>query len=139
VYTGGLLVYLAFFYGPVVMTGGPTDGAVQTGPVIVVLFTILWLLGVGTLSYSMYQTHRIMASEKEARLEEVEAKLREVVSDPYEDDEPEITDAEKLEAIQFQLDQIRNTSEYPTTFTMWTQIGISALLPQALQLSLQYL
>jgi hypothetical protein len=138
VYTAGLLVYLAFFYGPVVMAGGPTGGAVQTGPVIVVLFTVLWLLGIGTLSYSMYQTHRIMASEKEARLDEIESKLREVVSDPYEADEPEIIDTEKLEAIQFQLDQIRNTSEYPTTFTMWTQLGISVILPQALQLSLQY-
>jgi hypothetical protein len=139
VYTAGLLVYLAFFYGPVVMAGGPTGGAVQTGPVIAALFTALWLLGVGTLSYSMYQTHRIMVAEKNERLDEVEAKLREVVSDPYEDAEPEISDPEKLEAIQFQLNQIRNTSEYPTTFTMWTQIGVSVILPQALQLGLQYL
>lgn len=139
VYTAGLLVYLAFFYGPVVMAGGPTGGAVQTGPVIVVLFTVLWVLGIGTLSYSMYQTHRIMTSEKEARLDDIESKLKEVVSDPYEADEPEITDTEKLEAIQFQLEQIRSTSEYPTTFTMWTQIGVSVILPQALQLSLQYI
>lgn len=139
VYTAGLLVYLVFFYGPVITTGETTGGAVQTGPVIVVLFTVLWLLGIGTLSYSMYQTHRIMASEKEDRLDEVEAKLREVVTDPYEADKPEITDQEQLEAIQFQLDQIKNTSEYPTTFTMWTQIAISVILPQALQMGLQYL
>lgn len=139
VYTAGLIVYLAFFYGPVVLGGGPTNGAVQTGPVITVLFTVLWLLGIGTLSYSMYQTHKIMASEKEVRLSDIETKLEKVVSDPYESDQPEITDPEKLEAIQFQLEQIRNTSEYPTTFTMWTQIGISVLLPQALQMGLQYL
>lgn len=139
VYTAGLLVYLAFFYGPVITTGEATGGAVQTGPVIVALFTVLWLLGIGTLSYSMYQTHRIMASEKEARLDDVEAKLRDVVTNPYETDKPEITDQEQLEAIQFQLDQIKNTSEYPTTFAMWTQIAISVILPQALQMGIQYL
>lgn len=139
VYTAGLLIYLAFFYGPVVLAGGPTGGAVQTGPLIVVLFTVLWLVGIGTLSYSMYQIHRVMVAEKDARLEEIETKLQEVVSDPYEAEEPEITDTEKLEAIQFHLEQIKNTSEYPTTFTMWTQIGISVILPQALQLSLQYI
>lgn len=138
-YTVGLLIYLAFFYGPVVTGGMPTEGAVQTGPVIVALFTTLWLLGIGTLSYSMYQTHQIMTTEKTARLDEVEAKLTEVVTDPYDADEPQIEDAEQLEAIQFYLDQIQNTSEYPTTFTMWTQIAVSVILPQALQMSLQYL
>ncbi len=139
VYTAGLLIYVAFFYGPVVLEGGATGGAVQTGPIIVVLFTILWLVGISTLSYSMYQIHRVMVAEKDARLQEIETKLREVVSDPYETEEPEISDTERLETIQFHLDQIRNTSEYPTTFTMWTQIGISVILPQALQLSLQYI
>lgn len=139
VYTAGLLVYLAFFYGPVVIAGGPTGGAVQTGPVIAGLFTVLWLLGIGTLSYSIHQTHRIMAAEKDDQLDAVESRLRDVVTDPYETDTPEITDKERLEAIQFQLDQIKNTSEYPTTFTMWTQIGVSVILPQALQMSLQYL
>lgn len=138
VYTAGLLIYLAFFYDPVVLEGGATGGAVQTGPIIVVLFTVLWLVGIGTLSYSMYQVHRVMVAEKDARLEEIETKLREVVSDPYETEKPEISDTERLETIQFHLDQIRNTSEYPTTFTMWTQIGISVILPQVLQLSLQY-
>lgn len=138
VYTAGLLVYLAFFYGPIVVAGGPTGGAVQAGSVIAGLFTVLWLLGIGTLSYSIYQTHQIMASEKEDRLDKVESELSTVVTDPYGTEAPEIADPERLEAIQFQLDQIKNTSEYPTTFTMWTQIAVSVILPQALQMSLQY-
>jgi hypothetical protein len=33
--------------------------------------------------------------------------------------------------------QIRETKRYPSTFTMWSQIAISVLLPQALQVALQ--
>lgn len=139
IYTGGLVLYLVFFYGPVVIAGGPTGGPVQTGPVIALLFTMLWLLGVVTLSYSMYRTHRIMAAEKAERLDEIEEELNQAISDPHEISQAEITDPDKLESIQFRLEQVRGTSEYPTTFTMWTQIGISVVLPQVLQLSIQYI
>jgi len=39
-----------------------------------------------------------------------------------------------METKERQLSEVRATRTYPTTFTMWSQIGISVLLPQVLQL-----
>lgn len=132
-YTAGLLLYLVFLYGPVV---GPLDvDQVQTpGVLTAAMFTVLWLIGIATLAYSMFKVHRIMAAEKEERLREIEDQLREVVGDPYEITTTEFPDDGEFEDIQRRLREIRATSEYPTTFTMWVQIGISVLLPQILQL-----
>lgn len=139
VYTAGLLLYLAFFYGPVVVEGIRSGDAVQTGVSTAVVFTVLWLVGLLTLAHSVYVTHRIMAAEKDRRLGDLESELETAISDPHDIGSAEIVDQERLESVQFRLDQVRETSEYPTTFTMWVQIGVSVLLPQLLQLSIQAL
>ncbi|MFC7132082.1 MULTISPECIES: hypothetical protein [Salinibaculum] len=135
-YTAGLLLYLAFFYGLFVT---PLEGRVASPPgaAEASLFTGLWLFGLATLSYSIYKIHRIMTAEREARLRDIESELHDVIDNPHDISNAEITDPDRLDALEYRLDQIRATSEYPTTFTMWTQIGVSVLLPQVLQLTLQ--
>lgn len=135
-YTGSLLLYLAFFYGNFIT---PLRGGVVRPPGApeAVMFTVLWLFGLATLSYSMYKIHRIMKSEREAQLRAIEREIQELIENPHNITEAEITDQDRLDALEYRLGQIQATSEYPTTFTMWTQIGISVLLPQILQLALQ--
>lgn len=137
VYTAGLVLYLAFFYGPVVVPGVTPDTAVQTGSETAAIFTVLWGIGLATLSYSIYVTHKIMAAEKAKRLDEIEKRWPTAISNPHDISSAKIDDPDELETIQFRLEQVRNTSEYPTTFTMWVQIGISVLLPQLLQMTIQ--
>lgn len=135
-YTGGLILYLVFLYGPVI---GPVAAAVPAEPGLTaaVFFTLMWLIGLLTLAYSMFKVHRIMAEEKEARLREIEDRLREAVDNPYDITSAEIVDEAEFEDIQILLEEVRGTSEYPTTFTMWVQIGISVLLPQVLRLVIE--
>jgi hypothetical protein len=71
-YTAGLLLYLAWIYGPVVV---PYEFTVPAEPGLgaAVVFTVLWLVGIVTVSYSIYTIHRIMAREKEAKIREIES------------------------------------------------------------------
>ncbi len=134
-YTGFLLLYLAFVYGPSVT--GVGDQLTEPGLTEAAFFTGLWAIGLATLSYSIYKTHQIMAAEKERRYAEIEEEIRQVVDNPHDITDASIEDEEQFQEIERRLEQVRTTSEYPTTFTMWTQIGISVLLPQLLQLSVQ--
>jgi hypothetical protein len=135
-YTAGLLLYLTFYYGqsvvPIQALSAEPPGVSEAA-----MFTALWLFGLLTLSYSMYQTHRIMKSERQERLRDIEAEIHEIIDNPHDISNAEITDQERLDSLEYRLEQVRTTSEYPTTFTMWTQIGVSVLLPQILQLTLQ--
>jgi hypothetical protein len=135
-YTAGLLLYLVFFYGAFIF---PIQGDIANPPGAfeAALFTALWLLGLATISYSMYKIHQIMKSERKDRLRDIESEIREIIDNPHDISNAEITDQDRLDALEYRLGQIRATSEYPTTFTMWTQIGISVLLPQLLQLMVQ--
>ncbi|WP_248895892.1 hypothetical protein [Haloplanus halobius] len=135
-YTTGLLLYLTWIYGPILV---PYEFVVvsEPGTVAAVFFTLLWLVGLATLSYSIYKVHQLMAREKEAKIQEIEAELHDTVDDPYDIGSAKISDREKFDEVQQRLDFVRSTSTYPTTFTMWTQILISVILPQIVQLSVQ--
>jgi hypothetical protein len=75
-----------------------------------------------------------MKVERNQRIREFEAELTEVMNSPYDVREAEITDTEQYETIQNRLQHVRDTNTYPTTFTMWSQILVSVLLPQALNI-----
>lgn len=136
-YTGGLLLYFALIYAPVVLSGiVPTLYPEPEAP-IAVLFSVLWILGVASIAYSMYRLHTVMAAKKAEQIAEIEGEIRAILDDPYDINAAHIADHERREEIQHRLDRVRATREYPSTFTMWSQIGISVLLPQALQLAVQ--
>lgn len=135
-YTGGLLLYLMFYYGIFIT---PLQGNIANIPGVAeaTMFTVLWLFGLLTISYSMYKIHKIMKSERGTQLRKIEREIHDIIDNPHDISHAEITDQDRLDALEYRLEQIQATSEYPTTFTMWTQIGISVLLPQVLQLTLQ--
>lgn len=105
-------------------------------PIITLVLTLGWVIGVITIGYSMYSVHEIMKREKEQRIVELESELVSTMKNPFDVREAEVTDADRYEMIQERLQHVRDTRTYPTTFTMWSQIFISALLPQALNLVL---
>lgn len=135
VYTTGLLILFGFLYGQVLLGSVLDSPYPPPGPLFAVFFTIAWLVGVASIGYSMYRIHSLMAAKKATRIRELEADLRNVIENPYSIRDSSVTDPEELEEIKRQLTHVRATREYPTTFTMWSQIAISVLLPQALQMA----
>lgn len=97
-----------------------------------IVLTIGWGIGVLTIAYSMSRIHKIMKSEKEQRILELESELTDYMDSPFDIHAAEVTNEEQYEMVQTRLSHVRDTKTYPTTFTMWSQILISVILPQAL-------
>lgn len=136
-FTVGLLLYLTFIYAAVVFPDIIPTPYPELDPIIAVGFSILWLVGLTSIVYSMYRIHMVMKRKKEERIREMEDEIRAILDDPYDINTAHIADADTREEIQHRINQVKSTREYPSTFTMWSQIAISVLLPQALNLAVQ--
>lgn len=137
VYTGLLLLWFFQTHAPVILSRYVSSPYPAPGPIYQAAITAAWLLGVATIGYSMYRTHGIMSRKREARLASLEAELKATVSDPYDVERATVEDRERYEAIRKRLAMVRDTKTYPTTFTMWSQIFLTVLLPQALNMVVQ--
>ena len=135
IFTVGLLLYFIFVYGPFFSIGT----AIGTGPGLLeaLIFSIVWLLGIASIAYSMFTMHRFMAGKKNKRIAELEAEVEDIIENPYDINNSEVTNKEQLEDIYRRRQEIRDTRVYPATFTMWSQIAISVILPQALNVAVQ--
>lgn len=136
-YTGGVLLYFFVAYGPVVYshlvnTPRPTPG---TG--VIVFFSLIWVIGLGSVVFSFTSIHRVMVSKKEQRLRELESDIKALVENPFDIRSSRVTDTQVMETKERQLRQVQSTRTYPATFRMWWQLGLSVLLPQALQVAVQ--
>lgn len=132
-YTAGLLLFFILVYGPIIFSMGETPA----GMFELVFFSAAWLVGVLSIAYSMYTMHQLMSGKKKERIRELQDEMREVIENPYDINASRVTDEERLADIRRRLNEVRGTRVYPATFTMWSQIAISVLLPQVLQLTLQ--
>jgi len=138
-YTACLLLYFFFVYWPTILISiwNINPPVPEPGIVEAVFFSSLWLLGVISIGYSMYRIHSVMSRKKEEAIVEIENDIREILDDPFGVNAAYIEDKETREEFQHRLAEVRGTNEYPSTFTMWSQIAISVILPQALQLTIQ--
>ena len=133
-YTAGLMGFFLLVYGGVLLSRG---GEQIPGLFEFVFFSGAWLVGLVSIGHSMYTMHQIMTKKKQERIRELEAEMRDIIENPYDINASTVSDQDRLEDIERRLEQVRGTRVYPATFTMWSQIAISVLLPQALQLVVQ--
>lgn len=137
VYTAGVLVYFLVPYGDTLLSALLDDPYPEPGVQVAIFFTCAWGVGVVSILYSMRKMHQIMVEKKSARIRQLEADLKQAIENPYDIRSSRIADPEAIDTIKHQLNQVRATRTYPTTFTMWSQIAISVLLPQVLHLAVQ--
>lgn len=137
-YTCGLVLYFVLIYGVIFLNEYLSSPYPEPTNALAVMFTVLWLVGIVSIGYSMYRIHTQMSAKKAQEIDKIEDQIRRKLSDPYDIHSSNLANDEELGEIQHRLEQVRATREYPSTFTMWTQIGISVLLPQALQVIVQF-
>jgi TRAP-type C4-dicarboxylate transport system permease small subunit len=138
-YTAGLLVYFGMVYWPLILTDIFKIQHEYPSPdvLLAVYFSILWFVGVLSIAYSMYRTHTLMSEKKDQAIRKLEAEIKDNLDAPFDIHADHLDDPNQREEINHKIAQIRETKRYPSTFTMWSQIAISVLLPQALQIALQ--
>jgi hypothetical protein len=134
----GLIASAVALYGPSLVSG-VSGSQYGIGFVQEVLFTVAWLLAIGLVGYGLAQIHWFMKREKRKELTKLDRKAREMVDEPFDIQDLEISDREKYDEIRMRMDYINSTREYPTTFTMWAQLSIGVILPKAVQLLLSSL
>ncbi|AZH26291.1 hypothetical protein [Haloplanus aerogenes] len=134
IYTAILLLWFLQTHAPVLLASVVDSPYPAPGPIFQVVLSGIWFVGVVTIGYSMFRIHRLMKSKKEARLRTLEAEIKDALADPYDATPTNIDDRAKYDNAQESLEQVKRTKTYPTTFTMWSQIFLSVLLPQALNM-----
>lgn len=127
----GLVVYALITYAPGVANWeiSAAAGAIFTGA---------WLTTVATVAFAVLVLHRFLHREKREELRTLEAELHTHIENPWSVREYTVdeTSAEEVEDIRQRIDDVSSTREYPATFSIWTQLLLSVVVPKALQLFL---
>lgn len=137
IYTAVLLLWFLQTHTPIILAGVLDSPYPAPGPVYQLALTAAWFAGVVTIAYSMYRVHSIMSGHKQRRIRSLEDELKRAVEDPYDAHLTNIDDRERYDDARENLTQVHQTKTYPTTFTMWSQLLLSVLLPQALNMVVQ--
>jgi hypothetical protein len=132
----GLIGFAIMLYGPSIVNSIAGSPYEDPGIVQNVLFTLVWVLAIGTMAYGLSQIHVFMKRAKRRELIRLEKGAREHVDEPFDMGRFEIRNEEEFDELRRRMEYINNTQEYPTTFTMWMQISIGVVLPKAVQLVL---
>jgi len=135
----GLIIWLFIVYGPFILGQFFDTQLSRPGFIINSAFTGAWLLSIATMAYGLSQLHRYMKSEKRKELTRLDRQAREHVENPFNLQAYNVTDEQKFDDFRRRMDYVNATKEYPTTFTMWSQILISLVLPKAIQMVLSSL
>jgi hypothetical protein len=85
-YTAGLLVYFGMVYWPLILTDFFNIQHEYPTPdvLIAVYFSALWVVGVFSITYSMYRTHTLMSRKKDEAIEQLEGEIKELLDDPFD-------------------------------------------------------
>lgn len=137
IYTAILLLWFLQSHLPVLLSGIIESPYPAPDPIFQIALTGLWFVGVISIAYSMFHMHSLMKSKKRERIKSIEDDIKNMVKNPYDVNPENIDDMERYEKAQLNLEQVNQTNTYPTTFTMWSQIFLSVILPQALNMVVQ--
>jgi hypothetical protein len=129
----GLIAFALVVYGPVV-------SAASWGPTATtsIVFTVIWLGTVATVAFAVLILHQFMREEKRRELHRLDQLFREAVDNPWDIKHYAVDDKKEafVEELQQRTEMVSATREYPATFSIWSQLLISIVLPKAVQLVL---
>ncbi|WP_335999615.1 hypothetical protein [Halorientalis halophila] len=128
----GLVGYALITYAPFV------DSAWTVSAAAGVIFTAVWVGTVATVAFAVFTLHRLMHREKREEIQRLERQIREHIENPWDVKNYEIpADArDEVEDLRERIERVSATSEYPATFSIWSQLLLSIAIPKAIQLIL---
>jgi len=126
----GLVAYALITYAPFVSTGWEVSEFANA------LFTGLWVATIGTVGFAVYTLHRFLRREKRTEIQRLEAKRRDLITDPWDVAMYDVPgdERERVEELRRRMEQVSATKEYPATFSIWSQLLLSIVIPKAIQL-----
>ena len=125
----GLVGYALITYAPFVDSAWTVSAAAGT------LFTAVWVATVATVAFAVFTLHRFMHEAKRQEIQWLETQLRDCIQNPWDVKAYEIP-AEKeqeVEDLRERINRVNATSEYPATFSIWSQLLLSIAVPKGIQ------
>lgn len=125
----GLVGYALITYAPFVDSAWTVSAAAGT------LFTAVWVVSVATVAFAVFTLHRFMHEAKREEIQWLEVQLRDCIENPWDVKAYEIPAAKEQEVkdLRERINRVNATSEYPATFSIWSQLLLSIAVPKGIQ------
>lgn len=138
----GLVVFAGIKYAPSLSDQYFQTAYGEPSALVGLIFTVAWIGATLTIAYALFEFHRFMRRTKIEELQRLDEQAREHFTDPWDIHNFSVAESpdsntDDYEAVRTRIEHVRSTKEYPATFTMWTQLIVSIVLPKAVQLALQ--
>lgn len=124
--------FALFIYAPELFPGlfhSPFDPGLLAN----IAFTGGWVASAALLAYGIHTLHVFMQREKAEELQRLDRRVKEEVEEPWDIQNFKKPDDGEYEEIRSRMQYVTATREYPATFTIWSQLLISILIPKAIQ------
>jgi hypothetical protein len=128
----GLIGYALITYAPFVESSWTVSAAAGT------IFTAVWIVTIASVAFAVFILHRFMNRSKQMELQRLENELRDCIQNPWDIKTYEIPEEKEkqVEKLRERINHVSATSEYPATFSIWSQLLLSIALPKGIQLLL---
>lgn len=125
----GLIGYALITYAPFIDWGWTVDSEAN------LLFTSIWIVTVGGIGFGVFVLHRFMHREKRDKIRQLKEERRSHMENPYDVTSYEIPEGKEkaITDLTERINRVNETSEYPATFSIWSQLLLSIILPKAFQ------
>lgn len=104
------------------------------------MLAVAWLvvLLVATVAFAVFVLHQFMREEKRRELHRLDEMLRDIIDNPWDIKHYDVDDEEEplVDELTQRAQTVSATREYPATFSIWSQLLISIILPKGVQLLL---
>jgi hypothetical protein len=127
----GLIIVALVVYEPVL-----SDPTVEVTAATNLFFTLAWVGTIATIAFGVFILHRFMHQEKRRELHRLETVRKRHTNNPWDIATYTVSQDKEdiVKEIQHRMDVVSKTNEYPATFSIWSQLLISIVLPKAVQL-----
>lgn len=129
----GLIAFALVVYGPIVSVESWEPTATTS-----IVFTAIWIGTVATVAFAVFILHQFMREEKRRELHRLDQMLREAIDNPWDIKTYDVDEERErlVDELRERSNTVSDTREYPATFSIWSQLLFSIVLPKAVQLLL---
>lgn len=127
----GLIAFALLLYGPAIV-GIELERTATTN----LVFTAIWVGSISTVGYGVFTLHRFMRGEKRRELRRLKSIEHRLVENRWDIKRYVVSREERdtVEEIRRRMQMVSATNEYPATFSIWSQLLLSIIIPKATQL-----
>ncbi|GAB7008481.1 hypothetical protein [Halorubrum trueperi] len=127
----GLIIVALIVYEPML-----SDPTVEVTAATNLFFTLAWVGTIATIGFGVFILHRFMHREKRRELRRLEEVRKRYTNNPWDIATYTVSQDKEdvVEEIRHRMSIVSETNEYPATFSIWSQLLISIVLPKAVQL-----